>query len=341
VLVDLVSDSDEEILEGSADRSKSRSRSPQCGSRPPPPNRDDNDSDSDGAAGAPPTLARRRRLLGQGEAPAVHPEKVKSSRQLIPDHLPLLKLCPRGSPRWGPPGPDPPWKQQPRSKAVSPSQDTSPLPSPLPGTKSRKHTGALHPEGQRGEHTPPAPSFPPESQAAPGPGHLSRDEEAALAEGPIPRSPRLFQLPVRRRAGPIRLPVPMSEPQGVVGPMATLLGVSPGRILLFFGETELSPATPRTLQLGAAIIGCVVPASAPRRQRPLRLQLRLQGEEKHQALQGWLSRDSPKTLMSHYTEAMGLSGHKLSFFIDGTQLSGKELPADLGMESGDLMRSGA
>lgn len=48
--------------------------------------------------------------------------------------------------------------------------------------------------------------------------------------------------------------------------------------------------------------------------------------------------DSPlKTLMSRYEEAMGLSGHKLSFFFDGTKLSGKELPADLGMESGDLI----
>lgn len=48
--------------------------------------------------------------------------------------------------------------------------------------------------------------------------------------------------------------------------------------------------------------------------------------------------DSPlKTLMSRYEEAMGLSGHNLSFFFDGTKLSGKELPADLGMESGDLI----
>lgn len=48
--------------------------------------------------------------------------------------------------------------------------------------------------------------------------------------------------------------------------------------------------------------------------------------------------DSPlKILMSRYEEAMGLSGHKLSFFFDGTKLSGKELPADLGMESGDLI----
>lgn len=48
--------------------------------------------------------------------------------------------------------------------------------------------------------------------------------------------------------------------------------------------------------------------------------------------------DSPlKVLMSHYEKTMGLSGHKLSFFFDGTKLSGKELPADLGMESGDLI----
>lgn len=41
--------------------------------------------------------------------------------------------------------------------------------------------------------------------------------------------------------------------------------------------------------------------------------------------------------MCRYQEAMGLSGRKLSFFFDGTKLSGKELPADLGMESGDLI----
>lgn len=49
-----------------------------------------------------------------------------------------------------------------------------------------------------------------------------------------------------------------SEPlQRVVDHMATHLGVSPSRILLLFGETELSPtATPRTLKLGVAdIIG--------------------------------------------------------------------------------------
>lgn len=43
----------------------------------------------------------------------------------------------------------------------------------------------------------------------------------------------------------------------MVDHMATHLGVSPSRILLLFGETELSPtATPRTLKLGVAdIIG--------------------------------------------------------------------------------------
>lgn len=52
--------------------------------------------------------------------------------------------------------------------------------------------------------------------------------------------------------------LPQSEPlQSVVDHMAAHLGVSPSRILLLFGETELSPtATPRTLKLGVAdIIG--------------------------------------------------------------------------------------
>lgn len=133
-----------------------------------------------------------------------------------------------------------------------------------------------------------------------------------------------------------------SEPlQSVVDHMAGRLGVSPSRILLLFGETELSPtATPRTLKLGVAdIIDCVVLASSPDvTEKSHLLQLRVQGKEKHQLLEVSLPRDSPlKTLMSRYEEAMGLSGRKLSFFFDGTKLSGKELPADLGMESGDLI----
>ncbi|NP_001381715.1 NFATC2-interacting protein isoform 4 [Homo sapiens] len=84
---------------------------------------------------------------------------------------------------------------------------------------------------------------------------------------------------------------------------------------------------------------CVVLTSSPEAtETSQQLQLRVQGKEKHQTLEVSLSRDSPlKTLMSHYEEAMGLSGRKLSFFFDGTKLSGRELPADLGMESGDLI----
>lgn len=84
---------------------------------------------------------------------------------------------------------------------------------------------------------------------------------------------------------------------------------------------------------------CVVLASSSEAtETSQELRLRVQGKEKHQMLEISLSPDSPlKVLMSHYEEAMGLSGHKLSFFFDGTKLSGKELPADLGLESGDLI----
>lgn len=61
-----------------------------------------------------------------------------------------------------------------------------------------------------------------------------------------------------RKASFASCPPPQSEPlQSVVDHMAAHLGVSPSRILLLFGETELSPtATPRTLKLGVAdIIG--------------------------------------------------------------------------------------
>lgn len=74
VLVDLVSDSDEEVLEVVADRVEVPAGSP---SAPVAPGRD-SDSDSEGTddrpAGAPRTLVRRRRrrrLLDPGEAPVV------------------------------------------------------------------------------------------------------------------------------------------------------------------------------------------------------------------------------------------------------------------------------
>ncbi|KAF6125978.1 nuclear factor of activated T cells 2 interacting protein [Phyllostomus discolor] len=371
VLVDLVSDSDEEIQEvstthGAADPVEV----PLPESPGPAALRDDSDSDSEGAdarpAGAPPALVRRRRrlLLDPGEAPVVpvYSGKVKSSLHLIPDHLSLLKLCLPGteeeedmadssSPHAeDPPVPESPWKKKLRSKAeegnkkkkVSPAQDTSPLPPSPPRTKSRKHTRALRKLREVNRRLQDLRSCLSPKQRQ-GQDQLSQDDEVVLLEGPVlPRSPRLFPLKIRCRADLVRLPVRMSEPlQSVVDHMATHLGVSPSRILLLFGETELSPtATPRTLKLGVAdIIDCVVLASSPEAAETSHLlQLRVQGKEKHQMLEVSLSRDSPlKTLMSHYEEAMGLSGHKLSFFFDGTKLSGTELPADLDMESGDLI----
>ncbi|XP_027467418.1 NFATC2-interacting protein [Zalophus californianus] len=363
--VDLVSDSDEDILEvatarGAADSVEDPLPEPPVPAAP----RDDSDSDSEGAdappAGAPraPVRRRRRLLLDPGEAPVVpvYSGKVKSSLHLIPDHQSLLKLCPpeaeeetemadSSSPHAeDAPFPDSPWKKKLRSKDAEEKtkevflvQDASPLPSPLSRTKSRKHTRALQKLREVSRRLQDLRSCLSPKQ------RQSREDEVVLVEGPtLPESPRLFPLKIRCRADVVRLPVRVSEPlQRVVDHMATHLGVSPSRILLLFGETELSPtATPRTLKLGVAdIIDCVVLASSPEASEMSHLlQLRVQGKEKHQTLEVSLSPDSPlKTLMSRYEEAMGLSGHKLSFFFDGTKLSGKELPADLGMESGDLI----
>ncbi|XP_004439419.1 PREDICTED: NFATC2-interacting protein [Ceratotherium simum simum] len=368
VLVDLVSDSDEDILEVATAPSAADPVEVPLPELPvPPAPRDDSDSDSEGAdaqpAGAPRALVRRRRrlLLDPGEAPVVpvYSGKVKSSLHLIPDHL--LKLCPPGAEEEAdmadsssshtedPPFPDSPWKKKLRSKNEEEkkkkellAQDTSPLPPSLPRTKSRKHTQALQKLREVNKRLQDLRSCLSPKQRQ-GEDHLSQEDEVVLVEGStLPESPRLFQLKIRCRADLVRLPVRMSEPlQSVVDHMAAHLGVSPSRILLLFGETELSPtATPRTLKLGVAdIIDCVVLASSPEATETSQLlQLRVQGKEKHQMLEVSLSRDSPlKTLMSRYEEAMGLSDRKLSFFFDGTKLSGKELPADLGMESGDLI----
>lgn len=370
--MDLVSDSDEDVLEVATARGAADPAEVPLPETPvPAAPRDDSDSDSEGAdagpAGAPPILIRRRRrlLLDPGEAPAVpvYSEKVKSSLHLIPDHVSLLKFCPpeteeeaesvdvadASSPHAeDSPCPASPWKRKLRSmdgeekKKVLLVQDTSPVTPPPPRTKSRKHSRALQKLREVNKRLQDLRSCLSPKQPQ-GQDHLSQEDEVVLVEGPpLPENPRLLPLKIRCRADLVRLPVRMSEPlQSVVDHMATRLGVSPSRILLLFGETELSPtATPRTLKLGVAdIIDCVVLASSPEAAGTSQLiQLRVQGKEKHQMLEVSLPRDSPlKTLMSRYEEAMGLSGCKLTFFFDGTKLSGKELPADLGMESGDLI----
>ncbi|XP_004057462.1 NFATC2-interacting protein [Gorilla gorilla gorilla] len=372
VSVDLVTDSDEEILEvatarGAADEVEVAPAPPE----PPGPvaSRDNSDSDSEGEDGRPagpprePVRRRRRLVLDPGEAPLVpvYSGKVKSSLRLIPDDLSLLKLYPPGDEEEaeladssglyheGSPSPGSPWKTKLRTKDKEEKKktefldlDNSPLSPPSPRTKSRTHTRALKKLSEVNKRLQDLRSClspkPPQGQEQQG-----QEDEVVLVEGPtLPETPRLFPLKIRCRADLVRLPLRMSEPlQSVVDHMATHLGVSPSRILLLFGETELSPtATPRTLKLGVAdIIDCVVLASSPEAtETSQQLQLRVQGKEKHQTLEVSLSRDSPlKTLMSHYEEAMGLSGRKLSFFFDGTKLSGRELPADLGMESGDLI----
>lgn len=223
-----------------------------------------------------------------------------------------------------------------------PDQEISSLPQLSSRNKSRKHTEALQKLREVNKRLQDLRScLSPKQHQSPALQNI--DDEVVLVEGSVlPQNPRLFTLKIRCRADLVRLPVKTSEPlQNVVDHMANHLGVSPNRILLLFGETELSPtATPRTLKLGVAdIIDCVVLASSSEAtETSQELRLRVQGKEKHQMLEISLSPDSPlKVLMSHYEEAMGLSGHKLSFFFDGTKLSGKELPADLGLESGDLI----
>ncbi|XP_063510298.1 NFATC2-interacting protein isoform X2 [Pongo pygmaeus] len=343
VSVDLVSDSDEEILEVAT----ARGAADEVEVAPPEPSgpvasRDNSDSDSEGEDGRPagpprePVRRRRRLVLDPGEAPLVpvYSGKVKSSLHLIPDDLSLLKLYPPGDEEEaeladssglyheGSPSPGSPWKTKLRTKDKEEKKKTEFLEV---NKRLQDLRSCLSPK-------------PPQGQEQQG-----QEDEVVLVEGPtLPETPRLFPLKIRCRADLVRLPLRMSEPlQSVVDHMATHLGVSPSRILLLFGETELSPtATPRTLKLGVAdIIDCVVLASSPEAtETSQQLQLRVQGKEKQQTLEVSLSRDSPlKTLMSHYEEAMGLSGRKLSFFFDGTKLSGRELPADLGMESGDLI----
>ncbi|XP_069341988.1 NFATC2-interacting protein isoform X3 [Eulemur rufifrons] len=234
VLVDLVSDSDEDILEvvtarDAEDRVEVPPPEPPVRAAPP----DDSDSDSDSEAGPPRELVRRRRrlLLDPGEAPVVpvYSGKVKSSLHLIPDHLSLLKLYPPGAEEEvdmadsssphpeDPPFPDSPWKKKLRSKdeeeekkkKVFLDRDTSPLPPPPPRTKSRKHTRALQKLREVNKRLQDLrSSLSPKQQQ--GQDHQSPEDEVVLVEGPIlPETPRLFPLKIRCRADLVRMPVRM------------------------------------------------------------------------------------------------------------------------------------
>ncbi|XP_054549749.1 NFATC2-interacting protein isoform X3 [Talpa occidentalis] len=249
VLVDLVSESDEDIVEveaarGAADPPEVPLPEPPVPAAP----RGDSDSDSEGADARPddapraPVRRRRRLLLDPGEAPAVpvYSGKVKSSLHLIPDHLPLLKLCPPGteedtdmaesnsSRAEEPPLLDYPWKKQLRNedeeekKTIFLSQDVSPLPTPLSRTKSRKHTRALQKLREVNKRLQDLRSCLSPKQRR-GQDLLSQEDEVVLVEGPtLPENPRLFPLKIRCRTDVVRLPVRMVNmmnftPQELIG----------------------------------------------------------------------------------------------------------------------------
>ncbi|XP_068920158.1 NFATC2-interacting protein isoform X2 [Petaurus breviceps papuanus] len=301
----------------------------------------DSDSEEEGAGAAdrprlrPPAPRRRRLLLGAGEAPVVpvYSGKVKSSLRFFPKDLrqPLFTGSPSGEAL----DLD---SDKPLSEAIL-----------LPVSSSEKNQKANDEEeshflevnkrlqGLRSYLSPLSPKdHVPEN---------SEDEVILVEESNVRESPRLLTLKIRCRADLIRLPLSTAEPlQVVVDHMASRLGVSPARILLLFREVELSPsATLCSLKIGVAdIIDCVVLSSTPEPSKESELgeelRLRVQGQEKHQVLDITVPRGAPlRTLMSHYAEAMGLKGHKLSFFFDGEKLSGQGTPAELGMEQEDLI----
>ncbi|XP_027719058.1 NFATC2-interacting protein isoform X2 [Vombatus ursinus] len=367
-VVDLISDSDSD---GEAGASGARDGEGPAYSRGGGRCRDrdsDSDSEEEGAGAAerlrPPAPRRRRLLLGAGEAPVVpvYSGKVKSSLRFFPKDLrqPLFIGSPSGEAL------DldsdqslsetvllPVYSSEVNQKTNDEEekhflvQDSSSSPSPPPRRRGpcRKPPRAFGKirevnkrlQGLRSYLSPLSPK-----------GHVSEnseDEVILVEENNVRESPRLLTLKVRCRADLVRLPLSTAEPlQVVVDHMASRLGVSPARILLLFREVELSPsATLSSLKIGVAdIIDCVVLSSTPEPSKESEsgeeLRLRVQGQEKHQVLEVTVPRGAPlKTLMSHYAEAMGLKGHKLSFFFDGEKLSGQGTPAELGMEQEDLI----
>ncbi|XP_038618637.1 NFATC2-interacting protein [Tachyglossus aculeatus] len=323
----------------------------------------DSDSEAEGKeAHWPPRRPKRRRLLlGRREAPSipVYSGKVNSSLRLF-----IEDPKPPQSPE--PPDPDPrsPHRETPLTpdsdsqekqlqrdddseKEVFVVRDASPSPPPQPRRRKQARAQQKIREVDRRLQDL-------RSCLSPSPRHGRRpppdlDEDVILVEGSLSREPaptsRPILLKVRCRADLFRVPVLMSDPlQGVVDHLASQLGVSSARILLLLREAELpSSATPETLRLSVAdIIDCVVlpksPEPAEESDVDGKLRLRVQGKEKHQLLEVTVSRAAPLgTLMSHYAEAMGLTGRELSFFFDGEKLTRQRTPAELGMEQGDLI----
>ncbi|XP_056661489.1 NFATC2-interacting protein isoform X3 [Monodelphis domestica] len=331
----------------------------------------DSDSEEEGTRAAerlrlrPPAPRRRRLLLGAGEAPAVpvYSGKVKSSLRFFPKDFrhPLFNENP--SEEVVDLDSDRPLSEaiylpvsssEKRPKANDEEeenqflvQDSSPSPSPPPRRRgpSRKAPTALGKIREVNKRLQGLRSYLSPLSSKDRVSQNSEDEVILVEEAYAVESSRPLTLKVRCRADLVRLPLSTAEPlQVVVDHMASRLGVSPARILLLFGEVQLSPsATPSSLKIGVAdIIDCVVLSSTPEPSKESgsgeELRLRVQGQEKHQVLEVTIPRGAPlRTLMSHYAEAMGLKGHKLSFFFDGEKLSGQGTPAELGMEQEDLI----
>nr|XP_020862396.1 NFATC2-interacting protein isoform X2 [Phascolarctos cinereus] len=330
----------------------------------------DSDSEEEGAGAAerlrlrPPAPRRRRLLLGAGEAPVVpvYSGKVKSSLRFFPTDLrqPLFTGSPSGE------AVDLDSDQSLSEAVVLPVssseknpkandekekhflvRDSSSSPSPPPRRRgpSRRPPRAFAKIREVNKRLQNLRSYLSSLSPKDHVSENSEDDVILVEENNVRESPRLLTLKVRCRADLVRLPLSTAEPlQVVVDHMASRLGVSPARILLLFREVEISPtATLSSLKIGVAdIIDCVVLSSTPEPSKESEsgeeLRLRVQGQEKHQVLEVTVPRGAPlRTLMSHYAEAMGLKGHKLSFFFDGEKLSGQGTPAELGMEQEDLI----
>ncbi|XP_040297087.1 NFATC2-interacting protein isoform X2 [Bufo bufo] len=321
----------------------------------------DGSSDSDVAVVVP-QKAKRRRIL-QGTAPitaSVYSNKVNSSLKLMPHNLSALAQMEKElQKKQGcedlesevPVEPPPPVPQAILSYDLSDSdvertvpceriRDSSPSPPPSPKTPVRKKRRGMNRKIREMEAR-----LQDLGTVLSPLRNSANDDNDVIVLGSSP--PPELTIKVRRRGKIFRINIrPTDTLQRLVESVASRLEVASSQVLLLHGDEELDiKETPQSLNLTVAdIIDCVVHSASREEgsdQANGKICLKVQGKDKQSHLSVAIGMNEPlQSLMDQYKDAMGLS-KKVCFMFEGQKLKGRSTPADLGLESDDIIEAWA
>ncbi|XP_056389412.1 NFATC2-interacting protein isoform X2 [Hyla sarda] len=319
--------------------------------------RSDDSSDSDVAVVMPQRVKRRRILQGiVPTAASVYSNKVNSCLKLIPDNLSAMaQMEEELQKKQGCEDleTDVPVEPQPVQRVYDLSdsedlekekttqseriRDSSPSPPPTLKTPARKKRKGMNRKIRQME------ASLQDLGCLLSPVHnTAGDDNDVIVLGSSP--PPELTIKVRRRGKIFRINIRPTDPlQKLVESVASRLEVASSQILLLRGDEELDiKETPQSLNLSVAdIIDCVLHSSREpgSDQSEGKICLKVQGKDKESNHSVTIGMDEPlQSLMDQYRAAMGLSS-RICFMFEGKKLKGRNTPAELGLESDDIIEA--